>query len=95
MPLIQYEQREGPSCCESTNAPSSGSHIDPFLCEAAMKTAHRLSMDYYKRQRRTRGERIQKGTMFILVYAEKVVQYLRRETDEDNEAPLYMTGMLM
>lgn len=53
LPLIQYEQREGPSWCGSSNAPSSGSHIDPFLCEAGMKTAHGLAKAYHKRQHST------------------------------------------
>lgn len=42
MPLIQYEQREGPSWCGSSNAPSSGSHIDRFFCEGSTWAQHEL-----------------------------------------------------
>lgn len=64
MPLIQYEQRAGPSWCGSTNAPSSGSRIDPILCEASMKIARRLSMGHHKRQRSTRGNKVKKEWAF-------------------------------
>lgn len=77
MPLIQYEQREGPSWCGSSNAPSSGSHIDPFLCEAAMKTAHRLSVGHHKRQRSTSEKQTEKEMgCFILLQAAKAEQHL-------------------
>lgn len=40
MPLILYEQREGPSWCGSSNGPSSGSHIDKSLCEDWLRMRH-------------------------------------------------------
>lgn len=60
MPLIQYEQREGPSWCGPFNAPSSGSYIDPFLCEASPMIAHWLSMGSHKRLRSTSGNKQKK-----------------------------------